>query len=1178
MFKRCISYVIIFSLLWADCASCMKGAPRSELDDERQSSPRHHSIQIQKKIPAADPHQEASLVQNVDIQQESLRGSLIHNIGVHQEVQEALLVQGINPQQIPQEPSLIQGINAQPEIQELPLVQKTDTQPAVPIGESSSTSSHNPENEASSSSGISQEKAEGEQCNNTALSSASPAEGDVHDPSLSPHDTQSVLSQGESQGDQDQSSPPSPSPSSGQNQGNPSSHAEFKNLGDSEGRALKSRSSSRSDARRSLSLDHHYNQGEGEGDIEMDDMAIQMGFVVVDCNVKEKRQPKDSSYDPEDPSASEAAPLLKTKPKDKQNRIRAQTYLQEEHINPQDFTSEQLKALGEILDIEGSWKNPLVWSNLQSQLSRLWFALFTNKSAVNGEKNERGSLRLWLHGGPLPLNSERHIKQNITLKTLGNGFEEGTMESLHAVLTALLGYQIYQGITSHSLSGNFFNILKFYEDADSTSYLGIIRALHANPILFAIGAVPFGFAFLKALWSFSQISHPTEEDVQKSIQKLKSTSLKWDAKIVNGLYIVPVLSLFLEFPFLSYLYWHPIKNNIPSLAHLILWDGRLPSKTREEAFNAILELAQKRAGLSQMAAIESLSRIAHGFHTSNLHLRPQDKEDLLKIKLRAFCALKDIYKELPFSLNKILTGVLLWERGQSPSWVISLGEPVIKALRAALYVYTFYGLGKVLYDYFTCPEKYLENFTWLGGTTPYASDYSQACFDAQVQVFNTLPGQPASTLVGNLTQYHFPNNSYNLDLSNKGIEGPVIAEIVEEFQNARIFLNSLNITGNTITNSSDIARILAALPPEIVNLNMASLYNFGNIPQNFSGLSRLTSLQSLDLSNNLFPLFTNATETLQAISHLQELNLGMSIFNLTQIAQAIKRSFVVLDISQAVSNCFDQIALGKAFAQNSNFQQLYLSNTINCTDEALQNEAYVTFAQGLTIQHNLSVLDLSSNGLGNQEGLPILLKSLPSSLTSLDVSNNSIGLFNDLAVEGLAEAVAQMPGLTTFAGAFNELGNSPSLLEALHDKKNLAYLDLAVNNLTNTPQVRDLLWTIPNLQLLGLSDNLLTNGSILAPPLSKLSTLQTLALENNPFTTADRIAIANASFFLASPPFSLYEDLNFTTYYLNSLPPTTHSLSFAGLLPSNPGFLYKILPQVLSLFPNLTTLDFSDNY
>ncbi|HUX79599.1 MAG TPA: hypothetical protein VMW10_07665, partial [Alphaproteobacteria bacterium] len=485
----------------------------------------------------------------------------------------------------------------------------------------------------------------------------------------------------------------------------------------------------------------------------------------------------------------------------------AQKYLRILKIKSHSFTLQKLEDLDEILKNEGSWKNGLfVWENFRAIFHKLWFALTTDERSVNKRKQKTHCKRLWLYGGPIPLDDNAAKTRNIISKTFGNSLEEGVIESLHATLYSLLGYQLYETIRSGQWAMDWAFIANFYRDSDTVSYLGIIKALNDYPALFAVFGVPLVYATLKTFYNYSQISEPTDEAVWEDIDRLKNRSHKWDSSLLNVLYFIPLVgSVFSSL--------HPLIRKIPALASLILWEGKLPSETRENAFTALLQLARERKGPTKMAAIEALSHIAHALHTKNLHLlRRQDAEELLSIKLRAFRALKEIYGQLStFSLNKFLTAALLWGIGYSPSWLISIVEPINKTVRGALYGYTLYGIIDVLYKYFTCPVKYLKNFTWdvVGGLPPAASKYSEDCFTAQVKAFNTLPGQPASTLVGKLTNYNF-RGPYALDLSNKGIEGPVLAEIVEGFQKAKVPLRSLDVSFNAITNSSDIARILGA--------------------------------------------------------------------------------------------------------------------------------------------------------------------------------------------------------------------------------------------------------------------------------------------------------------------------------------------------------------------------------
>ncbi|OJW47104.1 MAG: hypothetical protein BGO67_10360 [Alphaproteobacteria bacterium 41-28] len=862
----------------------------------------------------------------------------------------------------------------------------------------------------------------------------------------------------------------------------------------------------------------------------------------------------------------------------------SQKYLRLLRINPQDLTPEEIEDLQTILRIEGSWKNYVVWANLEALLHKSVFALTTNKHAINKRKQKTCCAPLWLHGGPIPLDSSSAINRNVILKSFGSSLEEGVIESIHTILLALMGYQVYKLIQSGEWTTDFGSLVSFYFiDADIVSYLGMIRTLHESPELFALLGVPLVYAVAKTLYNYWQISEPTDKAVGEDIEGLTNRSPKWDSVIFNILSVIPFVSSLLNF--------HPLKRKIPAITTLILWEGRLPPEARENAFTALSQLAHTRKGLSQMTAIESLYHLSQGMHLKNLIQRPHDVEDLLHIKLRAFHALKEIYQDLPtISLNKFRTAVLLWEMGQSPSWFISIIEPANKVIRAVFYWYVLYGLIDVLYKYITCPFEYLEKFSWVGGLEPYASDYSKECFDAQVKAFNTLPGQPAYTLVGDLGRYHFPG-PYDLDLSNKGIQGPVIADIVEGFKKANVPLKSLDVSHNAITNSSDIARIFEALPLEIINLSMEFINrdNGYSSSHHFLELGRLTGLQSFDISNTaLSPDNIGAIgQALQNLPYLKELRLGWDSYygelntNIAQIAQSFKPSLIILDLGgfDLSSDLEGQIALGNSLAQIPTLKELYLGFTgiggNDQTNTTLNEAATIALAHGISAQQNLCILDLSNNFIGKKDA-SFLLSSLPPSLTDLDVSDNEIYYQGD--VKALAQAVQQMSELTSFKIDDNQLRNSPDLLKALQKKQKLTILELSQNFFNDTIQLRDLLQTTPNLETLKFSNNQLTKGSILVPALSTLGKLKSLDLGGNNFTTADRVSLWQATSYLTKIPFYLDEDLNFASTYLKSFNSTTTRLDLPRLIPNDPSALGTIMPQVVDLFPNLRELDLSYNF
>ncbi|HUX79833.1 MAG TPA: hypothetical protein VMW10_08850, partial [Alphaproteobacteria bacterium] len=415
-------------------------------------------------------------------------------------------------------------------------------------------------------------------------------------------------------------------------------------------------------------------------------------------------------------------------------------------------------------------------------------------------------------------------------------------------------------------------------------------------------------------------------------------------------------------------------------------------------------------------------------------------------------------------------------------------------------------------------------------------------------------------------------------------------------------LRSLDVSFNAITNSSDIARILGALPSDIRHLDLSNLnggfaFSSGS-SHDFLGLGRLMGLRSFNVSNNsMGPDYIGVIgQALHNFSHLKELRLAWNVVqpysntNITQIAKSLNPSLTLLDLTffSLGPDPQGQIVLGNSLAQNLTLKELYLRGTrIGAnTNTTLYEAATAALAKGLSAQKNLRILDLSYNGIGDQSynNGSILLSSLPSSLTHLDISYNDIGEFDSFDVKTLAQAVSKMSELTSFkaggggAGIENNiLGNSPDFLRALHGKKNLTLLDLSWNYCNDSILIGNLLLTTPKIEVLNLQGNQLTNGSLLAPTLPTLKNLTILYLGGNNFTTADRVSIWKATSFLRKSPIPLDEDLNFTSTYLNRFPATITRLDLSGLIPTNPTALEIIMPQVVDLFPNLTALDLSNN-
>jgi Ran GTPase-activating protein (RanGAP) involved in mRNA processing and transport len=841
---------------------------------------------------------------------------------------------------------------------------------------------------------------------------------------------------------------------------------------------------------------------------------------------------------------------------------------QEENVNEHIPLLGETKIPEEIEKNENSFWGSFNYRNVKNIPFKTLSALFTNKSALDGQRKKKCA-PLKMHGSSFPLREA--VKGNRVVKIGGSTIEDFLVEFTKTSLLGFAGYEIYELIQSNKSILSWDFLQNFYTDIDRFSYYTMIQALYYHPALFAFFAVPLGLAVVKAIGNLSQISRSTKETIKKRIQNINLKSEKWDSRFFSALSILPTLKLPLIF--------HSPKRNIRALASSILWEGTLPEKTRTNALNTLIDLATNRKGVTQMTAIEGLIDLVHGLNLKDLERSP-DKKALTKIKVDAYNALIKIYKDLPF-FNKIKTAVLLWEIGYSPSKKTSVLMPIVKGIELAIYGGGLYGIIYFLYEYFSCPVKNLDQFSWIdkGDLQPYVSPYNKPCYRIQEEQFNTFPDQTAETLGDNLKSYYFPNKLYDSNLSGKHIKGPVLVRILEAFKKEKktVSLNSLNIGNNAVINSSHVEQIFAALPEEITSLdaiNMGGISYAPYSPASFANLVRLKNLRTLILSYNRFAPTDNGVlaEVVKDLNYLEELRISSVNTNLSALSQTLPRSLKILDLRGCdLSNDGDQIALGNALAQKLRLRELYLGSTgIGTSFEG--NKA---LADGFSAQTQLTDFDISGNSLESSSNgnSSTLLSSFPPSIRNLDVSNNAIGILSD----ALAQSVQKMEGLISFKAANNDLGDSPNLLNALHDKKNLTHLDFYQNSFQNTSKIADFLQTTPAIKFLDFSNNLLTNGPSLVFSLRSLQNLEGLKLMGNGFTTPDRIAIWNATSFLSKSPFYLDKDPIYTAYYLNSLPKTTTNLNFEGLIQNNATALEPIMQQVANRFVDLEELDLSED-
>ncbi|MBS0272660.1 MAG: hypothetical protein JSR85_08465 [Proteobacteria bacterium] len=259
--------------------------------------------------------------------------------------------------------------------------------------------------------------------------------------------------------------------------------------------------------------------------------------------------------------------------------------------------------------------------------------------------------------------------------------------------------------------------------------------------------------------------------------------------------------------------------------------------------------------------------------------------------------------------------------------------------------------------------------------------------------------------------------------------------------------------------SEDVHSYLNSLPNSTTAINLS-----GNFPDPssevvtllFKGMARFSSLQTLNLSNNLIG------------GEKQTMAIGEGLQYLPQLQ--------TLDLS---GNGIDAVAIGEGLHYLSKLQVLDLSdngiglNTGNGT---------ILIGEALQYLPRLKTLDLSNNMM--TEGIIAIGKGLryTSLLQILDLSNNMIGLFRDEGIIAIGEGLRFLSKLQTLKFSNNRMGNS--------------------NN--GTTAIGNSLPFLTQLQTLDVSDNFIGRmgaQSILnaLPPLI-CSNLQTVNLQGNNFT------------------------------------------------------------------------------
>lgn len=617
-----------------------------------------------------------------------------------------------------------------------------------------------------------------------------------------------------------------------------------------------------------------------------------------------------------------------------------------------------------------------------------------------------------MQGRAIPTKSRCLRRLALLIHQLREGIQDGAVNAVQLTFAALLLYQLV-----NSSPAKLFDT---FNNADRTSFLGIVRFLRQNQAFFSIPVIPVLLGPARALWRALNIDPSTPETVQyhKGIVEGHGHGFWQD-------YVLPWIPL------------TPLRGHSQNLERSVLWDGELPIAAREEAFQAFLNLAKTRTGYSQMLVMNALARIAHGLHLQDHRLlsKTHNQESLLhylSMKTRALKELRSLREEFHnatfawscagimsylFNIRRMVEiNSLLWSLGQSPSYKTSAVVFTLRAARWTSIGLFFAVLARTLQEYLNCPL--LPDFSWENtGDTSVKRTLSRNCLKEAVNQFGTIPGQPVETLTDIIPQVDFGGDkTFELDLSNKGLTGGNVVKIVQAFIDNGITITKSNLEGNFVNRASDFEELFPLLRSvrwlNLANNGIESEVT-GSYVEDTQGLAEsignLTSATHLDLSRNRIGL-----------NHYE----GMVVLG-QRLASPILTSFNFSRNFMGRAGSDGAIAFG-----NFALRQLPALTELDLSDNWLENGIDTLGTQAIangTRTLPLRFLSLRNNMIATSIydpfGLGALGDGFPPTLTDLDVSGNFFAnvdfSFFDLFTQGLRRLSSlrrfrihpQIPGL-----------------------------------------------------------------------------------------------------------------------------------------------------------------------
>ncbi len=681
-------------------------------------------------------------------------------------------------------------------------------------------------------------------------------------------------------------------------------------------------------------------------------------------------------------------------------------------------------ALWKLYQQEFSYFSWLKWSSLDHAVEKyLQWPLLSPKDIGSGEP-KKCDYRVRPHERSILLKTSWGLIKAYAVRGFVQGVEMGLLEPVHYFIYAMLAYRL--GELAKTGQSDFEEFQSVFSGSSQKGMDSLVRSLAGLEArwLKLILAAPFIFGVVQGIVKMRGARSISAEEIKKTADRiqshLKRPSSFWRDVILE------------EMPLLA------LSSQVQKLEQWVRWDGRLDHQSRKQAFELIRRVAWEGDKVTQLNALESLAKIAHGIGLKDLPQLQQagysleELTTLLYIKATALADLEAL-SQRRFAGKKILTsgkmtrvfaplprrlyaGYLLWWLGQSTSWWTQrLPFALLKIVKLGLEVLFLQKIATSILEAINCPDK--PGFQFGNGYQDWASDYTSECFKERVNFLRTLDtNESVAAFVAEIPQYHLTELTI-LSLSNKYLTSEEASQIIQAVvQQGASFLQTLDLHDNYLSElREDVLSGLSQLTSLDLSTNHISTLSEGVL----SGLNQLTSLglnsnQISILSEGVFSGLSQLTSLDLEINQINVLSEGM-LSGLSQLTSLDLSTNQINVLSEGVLSGLSQLTsldLGGnrisvlnegVFSGLSQLTYLYLyDNRISVLSEDVfsglsqlttlslgGNQISVLSGGMFSGLSQLQTLDLSMNHL-NTSTIIGILSSLPSALTELGITTNRI--------------------------------------------------------------------------------------------------------------------------------------------------------------------------------------------